>query len=816
MAARGKDKITHFFQSAPKRARTKEQEVESTDNPVIEERKEGDDSTNTLLLAQDNSIVDIGELDPEQSSSVLDREKIKYLTQHFRPNYTYEMPYMEGKRKDTKEGSRKRYFNLSWLEEFEWLVFSPAKKGGFCKYCFFFASIAKGFLRTLVKTPFLNFKFAKGKKDGVLTLHDAADYHRQAVTQAKLFLAAYSRPERRIENQLDQQKQQQYDMNKALLSCLIDAVRLCGTQNMALRGHRDDSTAATDANQGNFLAILNFVASYNPLLKEHLDRSKAKYISKTIQNEIILATGKLLQERILEPLKESRFYSIIADEVTDVFANQEVLSVCVRFIDTTTNRPHVKELFLGFLHIERSTGQDIATAILRLLREAGLQLENIRGQAYDGASAMAGSKNGTQAIILRECPKAIFTHCRSHVLNLSIVESCRNRSIRNLMDIISELHYFFHNSPKRQRFMEMMMRKLMPESKGKKVKGLCRTRWVERHEALDTVIHLHEHIVSTLHAMLDPASEDEEGWSWDKETKAKANGLRSSLCNFEYIIALVVLRNVLFVAKGLAVKLQKRDRDIYEAYQMIDFVIQEVEKMRENIDELWCDWFQEAQSMAEAVETRPTVPRFAKMQQHRNNTPAENANDFFRRNIGIPFIENFKESLRERFSMEGKKMSHVFGLVASEVRKMSDEGIRKSAKELIFWESDLSASVDLERELKQWKSFCDQMDSPPENMLESLSFADGDLFPNVRQLLLIGCTSPIGSCEAERSFSTLRRIKTYMRSTMSGSRLSALAAMSIHRNECMRLSTDEISRRFIALHPRRLLGASVIFENSNI
>ena len=45
----------------------------------------------------------------------------------------------------------------------------------------------------------------------------------------------------------------------------------------------------------------------------------------------------------------------------------------------------------------------------------------------------------------------------------------------------------------------------------------------------------------------------------DRERKAKANGFRYSLCNFENIVALAALRNVLYVAKGLSVKLQERD-----------------------------------------------------------------------------------------------------------------------------------------------------------------------------------------------------------------------------------------------------------------
>ena len=55
-------------------------------------------------------------------------------------------------------------------------------------------------------------------------------------------------------------------------------------------------------------------------------------------------------------------------------------------------------------------------------------------------------------------------------------------------------------------------------------------------------------------------------------------------------------------------------------------------------------------------------------------------------------------------------------------------------------------------------------------------------FPNVFRLIKIGCIIPITSCTCERSSSTLRRLRNWMRSSMSCSRLSSLALMNIHYN----------------------------------
>ncbi len=75
--------------------------------------------------------------------------------------------------------------------------------------------------------------------------------------------------------------------------------------------------------------------------------------------------------------------------------------------------------------------------------------------------------------------------------------------------------------------------------------------------------------------------------------RVKAEGLRCSLTKGANIVALVVLKNGLHPVKSLSVKLQRRDSDIYKAYGLIDFVIDEVQSMRTNVEEVWDGWYNE-------------------------------------------------------------------------------------------------------------------------------------------------------------------------------------------------------------------------------
>ena len=66
---------------------------------------------------------------------------------------------------------------------------------------------------------------------------------------------------------------------------------------------------------------------------------------------------------------------------------------------------------------------------------------------------------------------------------------------------------------------------------------------------------------------------------------------------------------------------------------------------------------------------------------------------------------------------------------------------------------------------------------PPElELLSACNFAQENrlFYPNIHAVLLLLCL-PVGSCSCEPSFSALRRLKTWSRSSMTDERLDSLA-----------------------------------------
>lgn len=77
------------------------------------------------------------------------------------------------------------------------------------------------------------------------------------------------------------------------------------------------------------------------------------------------------------------------------------------------------------------------------------------------------------------------------------------------------------------------------------------------------------------------------------------------------------------------------------------------------------------------------------------------------------------------------------------------------------------------------------------------------MFSEVNKLLHLYLTVPMTSCTAERSFSALRRIKDYLRSTMTQARLNHLIVMHVHKERTDNLNIVDIAETFVSLNNRR-------------
>ena len=79
-----------------------------------------------------------------------------------------------------------------------------------------------------------------------------------------------------------------------------------------------------------------------------------------------------------------------------------------------------------------------------------------------------------------------------------------------------------------------------------------------------------------------------------------------------------------------------------------------------------------------------------------------------------------------------------------------------------------------------------------------------ELLEEVHKLLRLYITIPITTSTAERSFSTLRRVLTYMRSTMTEKRLNNCLMLHIHKDLTDELDINNIASTFVSANNERL------------
>ena len=257
-----------------------------------------------------------------------------------------------------------------------------------------------------------------------------------------------------IKSYLSESYDRQVQVNTRALLAIIDCIQFLVKQGLGLRGSNWDKDNKRE--DGNLTRLVIFLSEYSTDLKSHLQGSprNAKYLSPKIQNEFITINGDLTRQCIIKECYTSPFWSLMADETTDV-STTEQLSICARYVRETDAGVEVCEEFLGFCSLPATGAQDITSAIVEFSRAHGMNMARLVGMGFDGASNMTGHVSGLSTRLKELYLNAKYlTHCRNHALNLVIVASCNEvPDVRKFMDTLKALTLFFKYSAKRKHIL---------------------------------------------------------------------------------------------------------------------------------------------------------------------------------------------------------------------------------------------------------------------------------------------------------------------------------------------------------------------------
>jgi len=141
----------------------------------------------------------------------------------------------------------------------------------------------------------------------------------------------------------------------------------------------------------------------------------------------------------------------------------------------------------------------------------------------------------------------------------------------------------------------------------------------------------------------------------------------------------------------------------------------------------------------------------------------------------------------------------------------SSSNFLKEEMVLLFAEAYGSDLQDLKNELNQARRLFERNRAKgketPTTLMDLVKFLDPfkDLLFELFRLCKIAAVLPVSSAGCERSFSTLKLVKTHLRTGMTSERLTHLAVLAIERKRAKALDLNIFVKRFAGLHNNRRL-----------
>ena len=261
----------------------------------------------------------------------------------------------------------------------------------------------------------------------------------------------------------------------------------------------------------------------------------------------------------------------MVDETTDV-TNKEQVTVVMRRID---EKFEVFEEFLGLYSVSSIDAASLFSVIRDTLVRLNLPLIKIRGQCYDGCITMSGSRSGVAKRVKDEEPRAVFTHCYSHSLNLAANDSVKKSNFMNrALETTHEITKLIKLSPKRDAIFHQMKFEsdLSSDTHSPGIRLLCPTRWTVRADSLQGIMSNYKVLLSTW----DKAQEVVH----DTDSKVRIQGVCAQMNTFDFLFGTMLGEMVLRHSDNLSRTLQDKACSAAEGQHVASMVVRTLQSLR--------------------------------------------------------------------------------------------------------------------------------------------------------------------------------------------------------------------------------------------
>ena len=324
-----------------------------------------------------------------------------------------------------------------------------------------------------------------GKKDKDKA-YSQSDIHVQA--SEAFMLAERVGREGTIVQQLQQITDGEKIKNRAAVKALIRCPHFLACQHIA-----------HSTNSEKLVSLV--VACGGEDLKTYLESAgkNAMYTSRIAVTEFFEALGTWVEESLLKHLHQAPFYSIMADECTDVSTVEE-LSLFCRWIENGEPTDH----FIDLLPMKKTDAESVYSVLVECLKSKNIQLSNHIVMGFNGAATFSGKKSGVQA--RRKSTHFMLYLFIAIVINFNWLV-CTLQKVQRVYVTLTTLWKFFYYSPKRAQSLKEVQKVLdFPELK---IFKPSHTRWLAHERCVRAIKASYSAIITALDHIYSESHEPE-------------------------------------------------------------------------------------------------------------------------------------------------------------------------------------------------------------------------------------------------------------------------------------------------------------------
>ncbi|XP_076875563.1 THAP domain containing 12a [Brachyhypopomus gauderio] len=563
--------------------------------------------------------------------------------------------------------------------------------------------------------------------------------------------------------------------HREYLRSLFDVVVMMGKQNIPLHGHSEKEPRSKSFTPSNFQALLEYrINAGDEVLRRKFETSAVnlEYCSSTQLQQMLEVSEKCVREELLADVKEARLFSLVMDNLVEI-SGENHLPLFVRFVDQTNC---LREEFLGFVLFEGEVEAISECLAAEVMEKCGMRMEDCRGQAYFSTGVFAFKVKAVAMRLCEQYPLAVLTPSSNHSLNIFLANSMNFTSVQLVMSTLKKIEVFFGKSPSLQDQLENAISIYYQgnEEKAALLKETCRTNWTEQHDTFELAVDLLESLLLCMDSV-----HDNEELKWSDEIAHNAFVISEALSDFECVMTLVVLKNTLSFSRAFGKNLQGQTSEVFFAASSLTAVLHSLNEVLENIEVYHEFWFEEAVSLAAALEIPVKIPRLFFRKQRPNDGEDVQPETYYKVHLTFPVVNHVIKELNDVFSdnhLNALKSLFLVPAIMGQLRFNTEE------TSMDIYKSDLPNPDTLPTELNCWKikwKHGTKNVTLPATIYETLQLSDVKFFPNVCALLKVLCCLPVLSL-ADRCSSARRRLTAYLQDTPAKHRNRSLAVFNIN------------------------------------